>query len=71
MGASALCMGIICTAGFEKVKASKPFGRWAQLGVAGMICGLAVSYVCKTYPVWQASMQAVPASSAAVLPMLD
>ncbi len=71
LGASALCAGLICTAGAEKIKVSHVMGRWIQVGVAGLICGLTVCYASKTYPVWQASMQAVPASSAAVLPMLD
>ncbi len=71
IGAVALCAGIVCTAGVNQVKACGTVGRLVQVGAAIGVCVLSVFYVARALPVWQASLQAVPASSAAVLPMLD
>lgn len=71
LGASALCCGITCTASLSRVKASRRAGRWVQASAALLLAALALSYAIRAFPVWKASLQAVPAASSQRLPMLE
>lgn len=71
LGASALCCGITCTASLSRVKASRRAGRWVQASAALLLATLALSYAVRAFPVWKASLQAVPAASSQRLPMLE
>lgn len=71
LGASALCCGITCTASLSRVKASHRAGRWVQASAALLLAALALSYAVRAFPVWKASLQAVPAASSQRLPMLE
>lgn len=71
LGASALCCGITCTASLSRVKASRRAERWVQASAALLLAALALSYAIRTFPVWKASLQAVPAASSQRLPMLE
>lgn len=71
LGASALCCGITCTASLSRVKASRRAGRWVQASAALLLAALALSYAVRAFPVWKASLQAVPAVSGQRLPMLE
>lgn len=71
LGASALCCGITCTAPLSRVKASRRAGRWVQASAALLLAALALSYAVRAFPVWKASLQAVPAASSQRLPMLE
>lgn len=71
LGASALCCGITCTAPLSRVKASRRAGRWVQASAALLLAALALSYAVRAFPVWKASLQAVPATSSQRLPMLE
>lgn len=71
LGASALCCGITCTAPLSRVKASRRAGRWVQASAALLLATLALSYAVRAFPVWKASLQAVPAASSQRLPMLE
>lgn len=71
LGASALCCGITCTAPLSRVKASRRAGRWVQASAALLLAALALSYAVRAFPVWKASLQAVPAVSGQRLPMLE
>lgn len=71
LGASALCCGITCTASLSRVKASRRAGRWFQASAALLLAALALCYAFQAFPVWKASLQAVPAFSSERLPMLE
>ena len=71
LGASALCCGITCTASLSRVKASRRAGRWFQASAALLLAALALCYAFRAFPVWKASLRAVPVSSNERLPMLE
>lgn len=71
LGASALCCGITSTASLSRVKASRRAGRWFQAAAALLLAALALCCAFRAFPVWKASLQAVPASSGERLPMLE
>lgn len=71
LGASALCGGIACTAPLSSVKASRRAGRWLQAFSALLLAMLALCYAFQAFPVWKASLQAIPASPGKRLPMLE
>lgn len=71
LGASALCCGVTCTASLSKVKAARRAGRWFQASAALLLAVLALCYAFLAFPVWKASLHAVPASSNERLPMLE
>lgn len=71
LGASALCCGITCTAPLSRVKASRHAGRWIQASAALLLAALVLSYAVRAFPVWRASLRAVPAASNERLPMLE
>ncbi|MCD8064643.1 O-antigen ligase family protein [Akkermansia sp.] len=71
LGASALCCGITCTASLSRVKASRRAGRWFQASAALLLAALVLCYAFRAFPVWKASLRAVPVSSNERLPMLE
>lgn len=71
LGASALCCGITCTASLSRVKASRRAGRWFQASAALLLAVQALCYAFRAFPVWKASLRAVPVYSNERLPMLE
>lgn len=60
-----------CTASLSRVKASRRAGRWFQASAALLLAALALCYAFRAFPVWKASLRAVPVSSNERLPMLE